>query len=366
MLQESSFSNALVFLSSIADKEFDTHKERMAHRFLIYLGTLMSIGGIIWGSISMYSGIFYESFIPFSYALITLMNFTYLYYTKDFQSAQFVQVLVSLLLPFVFQFFLGGFVASGAVVLWSILTILGSFSFQNKKTTLKWFIVYLLLIATCGAIDRQFNYITIEVPTEISLLFITLNITLISIIIFTLFYYFVSSEEKLQEQLSLMANTDHLTSLPNRRAFFEAAHKEFSRVKRGAKDFSILMFDIDYFKNINDTFGHEVGDRALKKFATLLFKESRDIDILGRYGGEEFIVLLPETDVDAAKAFAQRIIVSCRELSLSTHQGDCSFTVSIGVTRFNSIQNELIEPIARADLALYKAKDAGRDQLQVA
>ena len=366
MLQKRGFSNALTFLSSIADKEFDTQKELRAHRFLIYLGTLMSIGGVIWGAISMYSGIFYESFIPFSYALITLINFTYLYYTKDFQSAQFVQVLVSLLLPFGFQFFLGGFVASGAVVLWSILTVLGSFTFQKRTTTLKWFIVYLLLIATCGVMDRKFDYITIEVPTEISLLFITLNITLISVIIFTLFYYFVSSEEKLQEQLGVMANTDHLTNIPNRRAFFEAAHKEFARVKRGGKEFSVLMFDIDHFKDINDTFGHEVGDRALQKFANLLIKESRDVDILGRYGGEEFIVLLPETDVDAAKAFAQRIIEACRKLSLSTNRGDCSFTVSIGVTRFSTLQNELIEPIARADLALYKAKDAGRDQLQVA
>ena len=366
MVGNRNFSHALSFLSSIADKEYDTQKERRAHRFLIYLGTLMSIGGIIWGAISMYSGIFYESFIPFFYAVITTINFIYLYYTKDFQSAQFVQVLVSLLLPFVFQFFLGGFVASGAVVLWSILTILGSFTFQNRATTLKWFVVYLMLIATCGLIDRKFSYITIEVPTEISLLFITLNITLISVIIFTLFYYFVSSEEKLQEQLGIMANTDHLTNLPNRRAFFEAADKEFSRVKRGAKVFSILMFDIDYFKNINDTFGHEVGDRALKKFAMLLHKESRDVDLLGRYGGEEFIVLLPETDVDEATAFAQRIIVACRKLSLSTNKGDCSFTVSIGVTRFASVQNTLIEPIARADLALYKAKDAGRDQMQVA
>lgn len=366
MFQKSSFKNALDFLSSIADKEFDSQKDLRAHRFLIYLGAMMSIGGIIWGSISMYSGIFYESFIPFSYAVITTINFVYLYYSKDFHTAQFIQVLVSLLLPFVFQYFLGGFVASGAVVLWSILTVLGSFTFQNRRTTLKWFVVYLLLIATCGLIDKKFHYITLEVPTEISLLFITLNIALISIIIFTLFYYFVSSEEKLQEQLGVMANTDYLTKLPNRRAFFEAAQKEFSRVKRGAKVFTVVMFDIDYFKNINDTYGHEVGDRALHKFAMLLREESRDIDILGRYGGEEFIVLLPETNVDAATSFAQRIIKACRELSLSTNQGECTFTVSIGVTQFNSVQKELIEPIARADLALYKAKDAGRDQLQVA
>ena len=290
--------NALYFLSSIADQKNDNSKKKREHRFLIYLGTLMSIGGLIWGSISMYSGIFYESFIPFAYALITLLNFSCLYLTKDFKTAQFIQVLASLMLPFIFQFFLGGFVASGAVVLWSILTILGSFTFQNRTNTLRWFIVYLVLVATCGVIDKKVDAITLEVPTNVSLLFITLNIILISSIIFTLFYYFVSSEEKLQKQLEALANTDPLTDLPNRRSFFTLAHLEFERVRRGAKPFCLLMIDIDHFKNINDTFGHDIGDQALVSFSQLLKSHTRSIDILGRYGGEEFVLVLLESSIE--------------------------------------------------------------------
>jgi len=358
-------SGVLNFISSIADRDSDTEKVKREHRFLIYLGTLMSIGGLIWGTISLLSGILYESFIPYAYALITLLNFTYLYLSKDFKTAQFVQVLVSLMLPFVFQFFLGGFVASGAVVLWSVLTILGSFTFQNRITTLRWFVVYLVLVATCGLIDKKVDIITLQVPTEISLLFFTLNIILISSIIFTLFYYFVSSEEKLQEQLQVLANTDPLTEIPNRRSFFVLAHLEFERVKRGASPFTVLMIDIDHFKMINDTFGHDVGDKALVAFSTLLKQHSRAVDLLGRYGGEEFIVLLPESSMQEAETFALRIIEKCREIRLQTPKGVCSFTVSAGLCRLEPEQSRLLEPIKCADDALYRAKSLGRDQLQV-
>ena len=365
MLLQKSFHNILNFLSSIADRRDDSEKKKRAHRFLIYLGTLMSIGGLIWGTISISAGIFYESFIPYSYALITLLNFTYLYLTKDFQTAQFVQVLASLLLPFVFQFFLGGFVASGAVVLWSILTILGSFTFQNRRTTLKWFFVYLLLIFSCGILDKRFDIITLQVPPEISLLFITLNILLISIIVFTLFYYFVKSEDNMRVQLEELANTDPLTELPNRRSFFSLANLEFERAQRGSQPFSILMLDIDYFKAINDTFGHDVGDSALKAFAALLKEQCRKIDIMGRYGGEEFIILLPETSIENASVFAQRVIENCHQIALETPQGICSFTVSVGLTQFKPSQRELLELVKHADTALYEAKRSGRDQLKI-
>jgi len=366
MLLKETLLNALNFLSSIADQEEDSAKKKREHRFLIYLGTLMSIGGLIWGTISMYAGIFYESFIPYSYALITILNFTYLYWSKDFKTSQFIQVLASLLLPFFFQFFLGGFVASGAVVLWSILTILGGFTFQNRRTTLRWFVVYLVLVATCGIVDKKIDAITIEVPPEVSLLFITLNIILISSIIFTLFYYFVNSEEKLQKQLENLANTDSLTNLPNRRSFFTLANQEFERVQRGAKPFCLLMVDIDHFKMINDTFGHDVGDKALIDFAQLLQSQSRSIDILGRYGGEEFVLLLPETSMEEATIFAERVITKCRDIALETPKGICAFTVSMGLCPLNNDATELLEPIKCADDALYRAKAAGRDQLQVA
>jgi len=352
-------------LSSIADKEGESPKRLREHRSLIYLGTLMSIGGLIWGSISLSSGIFHEALIPYSYAVVTLFNFIYLYLTKDFKRAQFVQVLISLLLPFVFQLFLGGFIASGAVVLWSVLTILVSFTFQSRVVTLRWFVAYLLLLLTSGLVDSRSDFAMIKVPTEVSVMFITLNITLISVIIFSLFYYFVSSEEKLQGQLELLANTDPLTELLNRRGFFLQADMEFERIKRGRDPFAVLMLDIDHFKEINDRYGHGVGDKALCLFAAFLKSESRSIDIIGRYGGEEFIVLLPETSLKEAMVFTRRIIEKCHDIAIETPEGSCRFTVSAGLCRLEANTSGLLYLIKCADDALYQAKDAGRDRLCV-
>ena len=244
----------LFCLSRIADTPTSTEDEKIAHSFLIYLGTFMSVGGIIWGTISFAAGLTLQSLFPYAYAVITFFNFTYLYFSKNFRLVQNIQVLSSLLLPFVFQFFLGGFVPSGAVTLWSILTILGSFTFQDKSATIKWFVLYIVLVAISGIADEYIPSLGIplpDVPRGLSVLFFTLNITLISSIIFGLFYYFAYSKEKLEETLKTLANTDPLTGLPNRRSFFMHAQKEFSRAKRYEIPFSVMMLDIDFFKLIN-------------------------------------------------------------------------------------------------------------------
>lgn len=107
----------LNFLSSIADQAHHTPEEKQRHRFLIYMGVLMSFGGILWGTITVLGGIYYQSLIPYGYFCITILNFIYLYNTKNFPTARFVQVLISLLLPFLLQWSLGGFVASGGVMI---------------------------------------------------------------------------------------------------------------------------------------------------------------------------------------------------------------------------------------------------------
>lgn len=359
----------LFSLSRIADTPTSTEDEKIAHSFLIYLGTFMSVGGIIWGSICFASGLTLQSVFPYAYTVITLFNFTYLYFSKNFRLVQNIQVLISLLLPFVFQIFLGGFVSSGAVTLWSILTILGSFTFQDKSVTIKWFALYIVLVILSGVIDEYIHSIGIalpDVPRGLSVLFFTLNITLISSIIFGLFYYFVYSKEKLESILETLASTDPLTGLPNRRSFFSNAQKEFSRARRYKIPFSVMMLDIDFFKLINDTHGHGVGDEALKQFSTLLKECTRDTDVLGRYGGEEFVVMLPETPILNVHTLAERILKQCQSLTIKTSEGSCAFTVSIGLTEVKESDENMEEILKRADDALYQAKENGRNQCQEA
>ena len=162
------------------------------------------------------------------------------------------------------------------------------------------------------------------------------------------------------KELELLAYTDPLTSAYNRRYFLSAARKEILRSARYGHSLTLLMVDIDHFKSVNDTYGHDIGDEALKVTVTTLLKALRSEDILGRFGGEEFIVLLPETNAVGAELIAQRIRQGVSEIIINTGQETVSFTVSIGVSEFQD--NETIEALQkRADEALYKAKENGRN-----
>lgn len=262
---------------------------------------------------------------------------------------------------------IGGVVSTGGVILWSILTILGGFTFLDKGTTVRWFVAYISLLIISALIDMNINTLGIHVPsisTELSVVFFTINIIMISTSVFGLFYYFVYSNQDLQQKLRVLANTDPLTGLPNRRAFFTKAEIEFKRAKRYDRPFSVLMIDIDFFKNINDTHGHGVGDEVLQIFSKMLTECSREVDFLGRYGGEEFIVLLPETSVKDIRIRAQRMIDETQKLVIHTPQTNFSFTISVGLTQLQHSDESIGSILKRADEALYRAKELGRNQLQ--
>jgi len=191
----------LEFLSTIADTPENTKEEKRQHAFLIYIGILMSFGGLLWGSIVMMSGLFYQSLIPFAYVAITFFNYILMYYTKDFQKGQAVQLSISLLLPFMLQLALGGFVASGAMVLWSVLAILAAFTYKQNNTIIIWLIVFIVLIIFSALLDSTAVSYSDSVPTNISILFFAINISVISTVIFTLFYYFVGSERRFRKSL---------------------------------------------------------------------------------------------------------------------------------------------------------------------
>lgn len=172
----------------------------------------------------------------------------------------------------------------------------------------------------------------------------------------------VSELQLARDHLARLASTDGLTRLYSRRWWFELATLEYARrSRRPDLGFSMLAVDIDFFKAVNDTFGHEAGDRVLQQFADLLRKESRQCDIVGRLGGEEFALLLPETSLDAAENLARRLIEGCRSLSVPTRGTVVRVTCSIGVTDSSGDDDSLEEVLRRADDALYDAKRSGRD-----
>lgn len=164
--------------------------------------------------------------------------------------------------------------------------------------------------------------------------------------------------ELTKEKLTQQATTDVLSSLYNRRYFSDVASRSFDAALRYKKELSIMMLDLDDFKNINDTYGHAVGDEVIVQSANIIKDSIRSSDIAARYGGEEFIILIPQIDPEEALALAQRIRKDIERAVVHTDtNGTVHFTVSIGISHLNAEYDTDIEQvISRADKALYTAK----------
>jgi diguanylate cyclase (GGDEF)-like protein/PAS domain S-box-containing protein len=170
-----------------------------------------------------------------------------------------------------------------------------------------------------------------------------------------------------QKELLVLATTDLLTELPNRRHFFARLTEEFARVQRlGNQHCSILMLDLDHFKRINDTYGHAMGDAVLQHFAQLMRKAFRSIDMAARVGGEEFAVILPGSDLAAARTSAERLREIVAKTPLVQDGKTISVTVSIGAATMVPSDSEADQMLIRADEALYRAKENGRNQVETA
>jgi diguanylate cyclase (GGDEF)-like protein len=163
-------------------------------------------------------------------------------------------------------------------------------------------------------------------------------------------------------QAEYLAQHDPLTGLHNRRAFFDLSKAAWAQTHRNARPLSVLMLDIDHFKQINDRHGHEAGDKLLVTVSRLLLTTRRVGDLLARWGGEEFVLLLPETDLHQARQFAERIRQIIQESGATPEPDAIRCTTSIGVAEYAGDTN-LDALIARADARLYEAKAGGRNKV---
>lgn len=175
----------------------------------------------------------------------------------------------------------------------------------------------------------------------------------------------VSDRVRLEDELRHLAAHDPLTGAYNRRAFVDAALREQARAARSGHGLSVLLLDLDRFKAVNDTYGHGAGDGVLVHFVQLLNQMLRASDILGRTGGEEFAVLLPQTDRAAARAIAERLRAAVEATPAPHAPHPIAITVSIGVAEVEPGEDGLDGALNRADRALYRAKDLGRNQVAV-
>ncbi|TVV70468.1 sensor domain-containing diguanylate cyclase [Sphingomonas solaris] len=173
----------------------------------------------------------------------------------------------------------------------------------------------------------------------------------------------ISDRKAVELSLEWLASTDPLTKLPNRLSFFSTARAEMMRAARLARPLALLMIDLDHFKAINDTWGHQAGDMALRAFGTLCIEQLRGTDIIGRVGGEEFGILLPDTSGEDAIDIAERLCTALSAVRLPEPNEALRMSASIGLTVIQRGDRDLDAALARADRALYAAKRNGRNRV---
>jgi diguanylate cyclase (GGDEF)-like protein len=189
-----------------------------------------------------------------------------------------------------------------------------------------------------------------------------LEIFLVAVVIFTAItvVWFVAD---LQKELVQVASTDYLTGVPNRRYFMELTERELSRAKRYGSKVALVVVDLDLFKRINDTYGHQVGDIVLKKFCDICENDLRDTDIIGRIGGEEFAIILPNTPFAEAQEVIERIRHDIEKTNVQISKNSAlHFTASFGMTEITN-STDFDDIFKHADEALYHAKESGRNKV---
>ena len=175
----------------------------------------------------------------------------------------------------------------------------------------------------------------------------------------------ITARKESEKRLTLLATTDALTGLLNRRRFLELAEMEFRRAVRYKNIFCLMTFDLDHFKSINDTYGHDVGDKVLRKIAETARLELRETDVIGRIGGEEFAVIMPEIDMDTAKGVGERIRTRIMNTHVQIQSKEIGCTVSVGLAMMDDTVSRFEQLMKKADEAMYTAKRDGRNRVVI-
>lgn len=171
--------------------------------------------------------------------------------------------------------------------------------------------------------------------------------------------------EEANEELKKLSRTDGLTKLNNRAFWEESLTHEYQRAIRTKEQVSLIMFDIDHFKNVNDTYGHQAGDEVIRETARVVLETIRCTDIAGRYGGEEFGVILVDTNAQDSLVIAERLREKMEALTVKFENLEIKFTVSIGIAEFNESITDHVAWLGQSDKALYYCKENGRNQVHV-
>ena len=237
---------------------------------------------------------------------------------------------------------------------------------QNRRDMIKVTVFLTLLIMVASLLITLFlHHLTNTAIGYLGIVSALLAPTLIAPIIIYKFLDIIRQLRLAHELLENLSQEDYLTGVYNRRHLEMTASKEFSLGRRHDFPVSIMIMDLDRFKQINDTYGHLVGDQVLIELTQCVYEMIRQTDIFGRYGGEEFVLFMPHTALEDALMLAERIRQAVADRSFESDSGTLNVTISLGVATMTPKTNTLEDLILNADLALYRAKEQGRNRVEV-
>lgn len=248
--------------------------------------------------------------------------------------------------------------ATDSVFAWALLIPILSHLLLGRRMGFR-VALFFMLVSVLIFFDK--NYDDPELMQAIPIA----NLTLLSLTIFTLSHAYEVSRERTEQTLYRMANTDFLTGLANRTRFRDIFEREKRRAERNRSPLAVLLLDLDFFKAINDEHGHDVGDSALVYVAQMLVRRLRTTDLICRLGGEEFGIILTETDSRKAMMVAEELRASLARSPMPAEDTEITMTMSIGIAELGADGETLRELLAAADRLLYQAKADGRNRIAV-
>ncbi len=347
----------------------DSRDLRLKKVVLTVTSTSIAFLAIFWSLIYYSSGYPLSAAIPLGYSAISFSSTLYFFKTKRFAFFRVSQQLLILLLPFLLMWSLGGFANGSVVMIWAIFAPLAALFFLDLRAATRWMLAFLGLLVLSAAFDLTFAAHARSMPDGLNTLFYLMNLGFSLVLISIMLYYFIKDREsayaklqKSEKHIREMMLTDPLTGVANRRHLDDRLAMEMSRQVRYSQPLSVILTDIDWFKRVNDTHGHAVGDTVLKAFAQHLGHSLRTSDFVARYGGEEFVLLLPNTSPDEAVALAERMREATKHLQFGVPE--LHLTASFGVATALPADS-MAEVLSRADEAMYQAKSNGRDRVSL-
>lgn len=364
------FYNGLLYFAS-------SKKENIFYSFYL-------ISGLVWialsyGLVASFFDVYGSAVFKLNISLITMPIFLMLFMMTIFETRRYyptehrflqglLLILIGVLVWGLFDISAALKPASTLAAIMMLVTFSVSISLYRKGNPLvKYFLIGHTFFVVFNGIAVLFYKGLIE-PSYLSSHGVGIGIMLEALTLAFIISYRIKILEDIrasQDELKKQAATDPLTRLYNRRFFFSEADYLLELAKGKHTPLAVLVIDIDHFKRVNDTHGHGIGDQVIISIAQALKKHSRSNDLIARFGGEEFVMLLPETDLTEAMRCAERIRLAVQNIETAIDHGEIRCTISIGIAAVDASHETIESALNRADKALYEAKNSGRNRICV-